>query len=93
MNTEALLRNTVHPPCIEEQETFAVTVPADRSALSFADRMSLRVGLWLLLRTERQRATRGDLTREEARRLLQKRDVSEREAFAMLTYHAQRVLR
>lgn len=93
MNTEALLRNTVHPPCTEEQETLAITVPADRSALSFADRMSLRVGLWLLLRAERQRETRGDLPREEVRRLLAKRRVTEREAFTMLTYDAQRGLR
>lgn len=93
MNTEALLRSTIHPPCIQEQETLAITVPADRSTLSFGDRVSLRVGLWLLLRAERARTTRGDLSGEEAQRLLRTRRASDRKTYALLTYDVQRQLR
>ncbi|MGO2745125.1 hypothetical protein [Microbacterium sp.] len=94
MNTEVLLRKTVHPPCIEE-ETLEITVPADRAALAFTDRLSLRIGLWLLLRAERaQRSPRGKpaMSREEAMRLLETRRITEREAMVMLTYDLQRQL-
>ncbi|MGP6171233.1 hypothetical protein ACTU6V_08480 [Microbacterium sp. A204] len=97
MSTEALLRNTIHPPCSQEQETLEITVPADRKQLNIADRLSLRLGLWLMLRTQRSaRNRRTMMSREEAARLLDAQrpggltHFTEREKVAILTYDMQR---
>lgn len=97
MNTEALLRNTVHPPCSQEQEILEITVPANRRQLKITDRLSLRLGLWLMLRAERSsRRQRAVLTREEMVRMLDAQRTAgitrftERETVAILTHDMQR---
>ena len=91
MSTEALLRQTVHPPCPDETVEF--TLPADRTSLALVDRLSLRIGVWLLLRAERARATRGDLRREEVQLLLEQQRASQQQAMALFTYDLHRQLR
>ncbi len=91
MSTDTLLRSTLHPPCPEDQEILEVTVPTNRKELALMDRISLRFGLWLLLRAERshRRSTR-TITQEQAILLLENRRVMEREALAMLTHGLHR---
>lgn len=91
MSPEALLRETVHPPCPDETVEF--TLPADRTSLALVDRLSLRIGLWLLLRAERARTTRGDLRREEVQRLLAQQHASRQHAIALIAYDLQRHMR
>ncbi|KDA05737.1 hypothetical protein DC31_15130 [Microbacterium sp. CH12i] len=93
MSTPTLLRSTAHPPCPEEQEVLEITVPTDRKTLAFTERMSLRLGLWLLLRAQHPRRTPPPMTHEEMVRLFEARHTSEREAMAMLTFDMQRYLR
>jgi hypothetical protein len=86
-----LLRSTLHPPCPENQEVLEVTVPTDRSELALTDRLSLRLGLWLLLRAERshRRAPR-TISQEQMMLLRENRRTMEREALTMLTHSLQR---
>lgn len=105
MSTDTLLRSTSHPPCPEdahhrETEILQITLPADRTELTIADRLSLRLGLWLMSRTQRPpRARTPELTREETTRILDARrkvgnaGTTEREALAILTYDMHRSMR
>lgn len=97
MNTEALLRHTVHPPCSQEQEILEITVPANRTQLKITDRLSLRLGLWLMLRAERSAQKRhAVLSREEVIRMLNAQRAAgisrftEREQLAIFTQDMQR---
>ncbi|MCC2029085.1 hypothetical protein KEC56_06075 [Microbacterium sp. YMB-B2] len=96
MSTETLLRSTTHPPCPEDQEVLELTVPSDRNDLTLTDRLSLRLGLWLLLRTQRSGRSRHTMSREETVRLLDARRsagderFTERAMLAMLTHDMQR---
>lgn len=94
MSTNLLLHSTSHPPCPEEQQTLEITVPTNRNTLPFTERLSLRLGLWLLLRAERPRRTPPpSMTREEMMRLFETRSATERESLQMLYYDMQRYLR
>lgn len=92
MSTEALLRQTIHPPCSED-EILEITVPADRAELALRDRLSLRLGLWLLLRAQRSPRRARSLSREEVMLLRERPRISEHEAITLLTYDLQRQLR
>ncbi|MGO1507265.1 MAG: hypothetical protein ACTH2E_09265 [Microbacterium sp.] len=91
MSTDLLLRSTLHPPCTDAQEILEVTVPTNRKELTLANRLSLRFGLWLLLRTERARrkSTRA-INQEQMMLLRENRRTMERESLAMLTHTLQR---
>lgn len=97
MNTFAPPRNTTHPPDTQDREVLEVTLPADRDELRFTDRLSLRVGLWLLVRAQRPQRRR--VRRASAHtppHSLHPRDrrlVTEREAMTMLIFDLQRHLR
>lgn len=94
MSNNTLLRSTAHPPCPEDQETLEVRLPSDRTELALADRLSLRLGLWLLLRTQRpRRATTRTMTNEEVMRMFETKHATERESLTMLAYQMQRHLR
>ncbi len=89
MSPEALLRETVHPPCPDETVEF--TLPADRTSLALVDRLSLRIGLWLLLRAERARTEAArTISHEQMLLLRENQRTMEREALTMLTYGLQR---
>lgn len=93
MSNNTLLRSTAHPPCPEDKEILEVTLPADRTELTLADRFSLRIGLWLLLRTQRPRKVPArTLTHEEVMRMFETKRATERESLAILAYQAQRHL-
>jgi hypothetical protein len=92
VSTEALLRQTIHPPCIEGEEILEITVPADRTELALTDRLSLRIGLWLLLRAQRRPRRAGGLSSEEVMLLRARPHVTEHQAMTMLAYDLQRRL-
>lgn len=91
MSTNLLLRSTAHPPCPEVQETLEITVPTDRTTLSLTARLSLRLGLWLLLRTERGRTP--PVTHEQMMLLRETQRSIRREALALHTFDMHRQLR
>lgn len=94
MSNNTLLRSTAHPPCPEEQEILEVAVPIDRTELRLADRLSLRLGLWLLVRAQRpRRAPERTMTNEEVMRMFETKHVSERESLTILAYQLQRHIR
>lgn len=57
----------------------------DGARLTLADRLELRVGLWLLLRSTRRRERARD-SREHARRLVNGRSLSDRHHAALRAY-------
>jgi len=86
-----LLRSTAHPPCPEDQETLEITVPTDRRTLSLTARISLRVGLWLLLRSEHGRTR--TVTHEQMMLIRETQRSIRREALALYTFDMHRQLR
>jgi len=92
VSTEALLRQTIHPPCTGE-EILEITVPADRAALTLGDRLSLRLGLWLLLRAQRSPRRARGISHADAMLLRDRPRITEHEAITVLTYDLQRQLR
>lgn len=97
MNTFAPLRNPTHPPDTQDREVLEVTLPSDRAELRLTDRLSLRVGLWLLVRAQRpQRRPVRRASEQMPRHVLHARDrrqVTEHEAMTMLIFDLQRHLR
>ena len=94
MSTNTLLSSTAHPPCPEEQETLEITVPTNRNTLALTDRLSLRLGLWLLLRAQRpRRAPAPPMSHEDMMRLFETRRATERDSLLLLAFDPQRYLR
>ncbi|GAA3945434.1 hypothetical protein [Microbacterium soli] len=95
MNTEALLRKTVHPPCTEEHEIVEIVLPADRTRLSLGDRLALRIGLWLTLRAQRSRPRRTPRAQRAPVSYVRTLDrgITEHEAITLLSFPIQRGLR
>ncbi|GAT72972.1 hypothetical protein [Microbacterium hydrocarbonoxydans] len=92
MNT-TLYRSTVHPPDTQDQQVLQIPAPGELRELALADRLSLRIGVWLLQRAQRPRAERrrtADIGDAIARL---ERDRTPAEAWALLTYDLQRQLR
>lgn len=90
MNT-TLSHSTTHPPDTEDRQVLHIPAPDELRRLSFADRLALRVGVWLLERAQRRRRRRrvtyidpialGDLA------------VSHRDSLALHSYDPLRQLR
>jgi len=84
---------SIHPPDIEDRQILTIPDHTARRHLPLADRLSLRLGLWLLergLHTQRPRTRHAStyrplLAREQA--------ISEHEAITLLAYDLQRGLR
>ncbi|MCI1017931.1 hypothetical protein HWD99_04770 [Microbacterium sp. C5A9] len=92
MNT-TLYRSTTHPPDTEDQQVLHIPVPDDLRRLALADRLSLRVGLWLLQRAQRPRPARRASTFSVDPLHLEKRERPAAEALALMTFDLQRQLR
>lgn len=92
MNT-TLYRSITHPPDTEDHQVLHIPAPDELRRLALTDRLSLRVGLWLLQRAQRPRAQR-PRTRYSADPLpLERRERSVNEAYALLAFDLQRQLR
>lgn len=94
MNT-TLHRSIDHPPDIEDREVLHVPRPDELRRLSLADRLSLRIGLWLFQRAQRPRRPRRPLYIDQADALLlgEQRHRTAAESFALLTYDMQHGMR
>lgn len=92
MTIAQLHDSNAHPPCPPHHEIVAITVPVDRTQLTVHDRVSLRIGLWLLLRA--QRGERIPPQKQDTVRAAfsPNRRSTEHEALTLLTYHLQRQL-
>ncbi|OAN43356.1 hypothetical protein [Microbacterium sp. H83] len=92
MNT-TLYRSTTHPPDTEDRQVLEIPAPDELRGLGLADRLSLRVGLWLLQRAQRPHPVRQPRTSGIDPLGLERRDRSVGENLALLTYDLQRQLR
>lgn len=97
MNTTTLPRSISHPPDTQDREVLHIPVPSDRRELALTDRLSLRIGLWLLLRAQRTRNVRRERVRGATRAPSRSsslfdpaRALSDRERLALLTFDLQR---
>ena len=92
MNT-TLHHSTTHPPDTEDQQVLHIPAPEELRRLALTDRISLRIGLWLLQRAQRPRRTYRAATLEADALHLYGRNRSPLEERALLTYDLQRQLR
>lgn len=94
MNT-TLYRSTTHPPDIGDREVLPLPRDDERRQLRLTDRLSLRIGLWLLQRAQRPRRPRRRLTLDPADLFLvgEQRHRSAAESNAMLMFDMQRGMR
>lgn len=93
MNT-TLHRSLTHPPDTEDQQVLHIPAPDELRRLALADRLSLRIGLWLLQRAQRpRRARRAASPVSSDGSPLERRDRTAGETLALLTYDLQRQLR
>ncbi|HWS51199.1 MAG TPA: hypothetical protein VN241_09330 [Microbacterium sp.] len=96
MNTLTLPRSTSHPPDTQDQTVLSITVPSDRRELALPDRLSLRLGLWLLLRAQQRRGRPSRRVSSLDRHdpvLFGRGVLTPGETHALLTYDLQRQLR
>ncbi|KNY07159.1 hypothetical protein [Microbacterium sp. GCS4] len=93
MNT-TLYRSTTHPPDTEDQLVLHIPDHDELQRLALADRLSLRIGLWLLQRAQHPRRIRRIATARTAELIdLDRRTRSAAETTALLTFDLQRQLR
>lgn len=93
MNT-TLHRGIAHPPDTEDRQVLHIPRPDELRTLALADRLSLRIGLWLFQRAQRPRRERRNLYIAPAEPLLLgERNRSTAESYALLTYDLQRSMR
>ncbi|PVE95801.1 MULTISPECIES: hypothetical protein [unclassified Microbacterium] len=93
MNT-TLHRGITHPPDTEDRQVLQIPRPDELRRLALADRLSLRIGLWLLQRAQRPRRERRKLHLPPADSLiLGERERSAAETYALLAYDLQRSMR
>jgi len=88
-----LYRSIPHPPDTEDQQVLHIPAPDELRRLALADRLSLRIGLWLLQRAQRPRPVRRIAAAEADALRLDRRDRTPGETYALLTYDLQRQLR
>jgi len=89
-----LHRNLTHPPDTEDQLVLHLPAPDELRRLALSDRLSLRIGLWLLQRAQRPRREHRVASPTAYDSLhLERRGRTPAESFALLTYDLQRQLR
>ncbi|MCM3779027.1 hypothetical protein [Microbacterium hydrocarbonoxydans] len=88
-----LYRSTTHPPDTGDQQVLHIPAPDDLHRLALADRLSLRIGLWLLQRAQRPRRERRSSRVSGDPLALDRRERSVAETYALLTFDLQRQLR
>lgn len=93
MNT-TLHRNLTHPPDTEDHLVLHLPAPDELRRLALSDRLSLRIGLWLLQRAQRPQRPRRVAPHADVDALyLDRRERTPAESFALLTFDLQRQLR
>lgn len=92
MNT-TLSRTTTRPPDTQDRQVLALPAPDELRALSTADRLSLRLGLWLLLRAERAAQRAAALAAPTDPEAWREQRLDHRDSFSVLTFDLQGQLR
>lgn len=90
-----LSRSTTHPPDTEDREVLQIPRDDELRELGIADRLSLRIGLWLFQRAQRPRRPRRPWTVDPGDLFLvgEQRHRSAAESHALLMYDMQRGMR
>ncbi|MFJ2552477.1 hypothetical protein [Microbacterium sp. NPDC087591] len=92
MNT-TLSHDTTHPPDTTDRPVLHIPAPDELRRLSFADRLALRVGVWLLERAQRPRRRRRRRVNYIDPIALGDLAVSHRDSLALHSYDPLRQLR
>ncbi|MCK2036628.1 hypothetical protein KZC51_10825 [Microbacterium sp. SSW1-49] len=92
MNT-TLSHDTTHPPDTADRQVLHVPAPDELRRLSFADRLALRFGVWLLERAQRPRRRRRRRVTYIDPIALGDLAVSHRDSLALHSYDPLRQLR
>lgn len=89
-----LHRSLTRPPDIEDHQVLHIPRPDDLRELTLTDRLSLRIGLWLLQRAQRPRPIRRSLHTDPGPEFrLGEHHLTPAERSALLTYDLHRQLR
>lgn len=80
---------TVHPPDTDAHHILRIPGNDELRALSLADRLSLRIGLWLLRRAQRPSRHRLRSSTPAAPLFVNDRHLDPRESAMVLGYHFQ----
>ncbi|WP_314647212.1 hypothetical protein [uncultured Microbacterium sp.] len=91
MNT-TLSHSIPHPPDTKGREVLDIPAPEELRALSLADRLGFRIGLWLLRRAQRPAASRRWSSSYTSPLSLAEQQLSPREMQTILAFHLQRQL-
>ncbi|WP_309129415.1 hypothetical protein [Microbacterium sp.] len=84
---------SIHPPDTEDRQILTIPDQDGRRQLALTDRLSLRLGLWLLERSlpSSAIADRADAAaRHERHQERQRLELAHRQSIALLTYDLQR---
>lgn len=90
MNT-TLSRSATRPPDTEDRQVLELPAPSALRELAFTDRLSFRLGLWLMERAQRPRRRRVRDTTDPL--LFGGQTMSPRDSLALQTFDLQRQLR
>ncbi|WP_217183756.1 hypothetical protein [Streptomyces sp. AC495_CC817] len=93
MNTTLHHSTSTHPPDTEDQLVLQIPAPDELRELALSDRISLRVGLWLLERAQRPKPTRARTVTRVGPLFLDDQHFSPGETKALLEYHLLHQLR
>lgn len=88
-----LYRSITHPPDTEDHQVLHIPVPERLRELAFADRLSFRVGLWLLERAQRPPRQRRSAAPASSGSPFEGRRPTPSETITLLSYDLQRQLR
>ena len=84
---------TTHPPDTEDQQVLHIPAPDELRRLALADRLSLRIGLWLLRRAQRPHRVRRPATPSVDSVRLDRRHRPVDDPLALMMFDLQRQLR
>jgi len=88
-----LHHSTTHPPDTEDRKVLQIPASEELRALALADRLSFRIGLWLLRRAQRPRTVKERVRVPAEPLFLNDRHLAPGESRILLEYHMQRQLR
>jgi hypothetical protein len=83
--------SAIRPPDTEDRQVLHIPAPDELRKLAFADRLSFRIGLWLLHRAQRPHRRRARVEIDPI--LLRDRAMSPRDALALQTFDLHRQMR
>lgn len=84
---------SIHPPDVEDRKILSIPDPAQLRRLPLFDRLSLRLGLWLLSRGLHRRTQSEHRSAGENLIALREQAITEHEAITWLSYDLHRGLR